>query len=146
MHEVQTIRSYVDQALAPVRFTMALAGVFAFSALLLAAVGLYGVISYAVNQRSREMGIRLVLGAHRSNLLTLVVGDGIKLTMAGVALGLIGAVLVSRLLSAWLYEVAPTDPLTYATITVLLLGAPVLACYVPARRAARADPVLTLRS
>ena len=146
MHEVQTIRSYVDQALAPARFTMALAGVFALSALLLAAVGLYGVISYAVSQRSREMGIRLALGAHRSNLLTLVVGDGIKLTMAGVALGLIGAFLVSRLLSAWLYEVAPTDPLTYATVTVLLLGVSALACYVPARRAARADPVVTLRS
>ena len=92
------------------------------------------------------MGIRLALGAHRSNLLTLVVGDGIKLTLAGVALGLIGAFFVSRLLSAWLYEVAPTDPLTYAAITVLLLGVSALACYVPARRAARADPVVTLRS
>ena len=125
---------------------MILAVLFAGAALLLAAVGLYGVISYAVSQRMREMGVRMALGAQHIDVTRLVVGDGIRVTLIGVAIGLVGAVLVSRALAAWLFIVSPTDPLTYGVITALLVVVSVLACYVPARRAARTDPMVTLKS
>ena len=144
MHEIRTLDSYVDEILAPERFTMILAALFAGSALLLAAIGLYGVISYTVSQRMREMGVRMALGARGSDLVRLVVGEGIKVTLLGAAVGLVGAVLVSRALSAWLFAVSPTDPWTYGAITALLVVVAVLACYLPARRAARSDPTAML--
>ena len=146
MYTVRTLGSYVDETLAPERLTMILAVLFAGAALLLAAVGLYGVISYAVSQRMREMGLRMALGAQRTDVTRLVVGDGIKVALVGAAIGLVGAVLVSRALAAWLFIVSPTDPLTYGAITTLLVAVSVLACYMPARRAARTDPMVTLRS
>ncbi len=144
MHEIRTLDSYVDEILAPERFTMILAALFAGSALLLAAIGLYGVISYTVSQRMREMGVRMALGARGSDLVRLVVGEGIKVTLLGAAVGLVGAVLVSRALSAWLFAVSPTDPWTYGAITALLVVVAVLACYLPARRAASSDPTAML--
>ena len=145
MYEVRTMRSFVDQALAPARFIMLLSSVFAGAALLLAAVGLYGVISYAVRQRMPEMGIRIVLGAERSSISKLVVGQGIRLALFGVAFGVAGALMLTRLLSAWLYEVRPNDPLTYVAITSLLVTVAAVACYLPARRAAGAEPSAVLR-
>jgi len=146
MHEVRTLGSYVDETLAPERLTMILAVLFATTALLLAAVGLYGVISYTVSQRMREMGVRMALGAQHTDVTRLVVGDGIRVTLVGAVIGLAGAVLVSRALAAWLFIVSPTDPLTYGAITALLVVVSVFACYVPARRAARTDPMVTLKS
>jgi len=145
MFETRTVRSYVDDALAPARFALVLIGIFAGIALVLAAVGLYGVISYSVRQRTRELGIRIVLGAGRANVVRMVLGQGLALTLAGVVLGLIGAVTLSRFLSFWLYGVAATDPLTYGAITLLLLLVATAACYVPARRASRAEPAEVLQ-
>lgn len=145
VHEVRTLESYVAETLAPERFTMILAAVFGGAALLLAAVGMYGVISYAVSQRMREMGVRMALGAQGMDVTRLVVGEGVKVTLVGTLMGLMGALVVSHVLAAWLFAVTPVDPLTYGAVTAVLLLVSVVACYVPARRASRADPMVTLR-
>lgn len=145
MYQVRTMQSYVEESLASARLVMVLAGVFAIVALLLAAVGLYGVVSYAVRQRMHEMGIRIVLGAERSTISTLVVGEGVRLALVGVAFGVAASLFLTRLLSGWLYGVTPSDALTYVSITSLLVGVAALACYLPARRAAAAEPSAVLR-
>ena len=122
-----------------------LAGAFALVALLLASVGLYGVIAYAVSQRMQEMGIRIALGAQRTDVTGMVVGDGLRVTVVGATIGLVAALLVSRVLSAWLYGVSAADPATYAVTIVLLFAVSTLAAYLPARRAASTDPMRTLR-
>jgi putative ABC transport system permease protein len=114
-------------------------------ALFLAAVGLSGVVAYTVSQRTQEIGVRMAIGAQRGDVLSMVVGGGMKLALVGVAIGLAAAMALSRLLETMLFQVAPSDPASYAATAILLLIVAALACYVPARRATRVDPILALR-
>jgi predicted permease len=127
------------------RFSMALLGAFAGIALLLASVGIYGVVSYLVSQRTHEIGIRIALGAQRKDVLQLILSEGAKLAAAGLIVGLGAALLLTRLMASLLFGVRPTDPLTFAVVAVLLNGIALLACYVPAHRAMRVDPMAALR-
>ena len=124
---------------------MTLLNSFAAVALLLAAVGLYGVISYLVGRRTHELGIRLALGAQRGDILRLVLSQGMKMALSGVVIGLIAAAGLTRLLVGMLYGVSATDPLTFAAITLLLVAAALTASFIPARRATRVDPLIALR-
>jgi putative ABC transport system permease protein len=142
---VRSMDQLMGGAIARQRLTLVLLLGFALLALLLAAVGIYGVISYAVSQRTREFGIRVALGAQDRDVLRLVIGQGVRLTLVGVALGLLCALGLTRLMEALLFGVRPTDPLTFAVITSLLVGVALLACYLPARRAAKVDPGVALR-
>jgi predicted permease len=144
--EVRTMRQVVDRSVARPRFTMLLLSGFGGMALLLAAVGVYAVISYSVAQRTRELGIRVALGAQRRDVLGLVVRQGIGLAAAGVAVGLVGALATSRLLRSLLFGVSPVDPLTFAVIPLLLLAVALLASVLPARRATRVSPIAALRA
>jgi ABC-type antimicrobial peptide transport system permease subunit len=137
---------YLREALAPTRFTLALLGTFAGVALLLAIVGLYGSIAYTVSQRTREIGIRIALGASAVNVSRLVLEDGLRLAAFGLAIGVSVAMASTRALSRLLYDVRPADPATYAAIAVLVAGVALAASYLPARRAARVDPVDALRA
>jgi ABC-type antimicrobial peptide transport system permease subunit len=141
----QTLTETVSASLAQRRFSMQIVALFALTALLLAALGIYGVISYIVSERTHEIGIRLALGAQNTNIMQLVLRQGLGLAIAGAGVGLIGALIVSHLMTGLLYGVAPTDPVTFAGVAVLLLGVAMLACYIPARRAMRIDPLLALR-
>jgi putative ABC transport system permease protein len=129
----------------PLRFYMALAAGFAAIALILAAIGIYGMIAYTVASRTHEIGIRMALGAQRGSVLRLVLKRGLLLAVGGTVLGLAGSLALTRLLSSVLYSVRPHDPLTLAAVVLVLNGAALLACYVPARRATRIDPVEALR-
>ncbi|MFL6520082.1 MAG: ADOP family duplicated permease [Chthoniobacterales bacterium] len=142
----QTLSEIVSGSLAQRRFSMEIVGLFALTSLILAALGIYGVISYLVNERTHEIGIRLALGAARTNILQMVLGQGLRLALVGSAVGLVAAVVVSRLIASLLYGVRPTDPFTFAGVAILFLGVAVLACYLPARRATKIDPMIALRS
>jgi putative ABC transport system permease protein len=124
---------------------MSLLGVFAVVSLLLAAIGIYGVISYSVSRRTREVGIRLALGAGRWNVVKTVVEEGMKPVLIGLALGIAAALALTRLMSGMLYGVEPTDPATLVVASVLLAAVGAIACYIPARRATRVDPMVALR-
>ncbi|MGH9434941.1 MAG: ABC transporter permease [Terriglobia bacterium] len=127
------------------RFLLLLAGVFAGAALALAAVGIYGLVAYSVAQRTHEIGIRMALGAQKRDVLKMVIGNGIKLALVGIAAGIIGALALTRFLSSILYGVKPDDPATLAVVSLILAAVAILACYIPARRAARVDPLVALR-
>jgi predicted permease len=141
----QTMNEAIAQSLAERRFAAILLDSFAILALLLASIGLYGVISYLVGQRTQELGIRIALGAQRRDVLSLVLADGIKMALAGVVVGLVASLGLTRLLSKMVYGVSTTDPVTFAVIAVLLVFVALLACLIPARRATKVDPLEALR-
>ena len=142
---VKTLEEYMSASVAAPRFNTTLLTLFASVALILTIVGLYGVMSYSVAQRTNEIGIRMALGAQTRDVLRLIVGQGFKLVLIGLAIGLVGALALSRLLASLLFGVGAKDPLTFAAVAVVLGTIGVLACYLPARRAARVDPLVALR-
>jgi len=143
--QVRTLAEIVDESLAQRRFNMTLLLIFAAVAGVLAAVGIYGVMSYSVAQRRSEMGIRVALGAQEADILKLVVGTGAKLTAVGVLVGLAGAFGLTRLMAGLLYGVSAVDPLVYAAISALLAATALLATYLPARQAAKVNPIIALK-
>jgi predicted permease len=145
MYRVRTMEEQVDESLAGRRFSTLLLGIFASVALALSTLGIYGVMAYLVNQGSRELGIRIALGASPGNILNLVVGQGMVLAFAGVAIGLAAAFPLTRLIRSLLFGVEAFDPMIFAAISLLLVMISLLACYLPARRAARTDPLISLR-
>jgi predicted permease len=145
MYEARTMEAIIAESLAARRFSMILLGVFATLALLLSSIGIYGVISYVVGQRTREIGIRIALGAQRSTVLWLILGEGMKLAMTGVFVGIVAAAGLTRLMSQLIYGVSAADPVTFAGVIIVLTTVAFAACYVPARRAMRVDPIVALR-
>jgi putative ABC transport system permease protein len=141
----QTVNETVSASLSERRFSMEIVALFALTALLLAGLGIYGVISYIVSERTHEIGIRLALGAERRSILQMVLRQGLRLALAGAAVGLVCALIVSHLMAGLLYGVRPTDPLTFVGVALLLIGVALLACYIPARRAILVDPLVALR-
>jgi putative ABC transport system permease protein len=142
---IRTMDSVISSTLAQPRLQSGLLGLFATAALLLAAVGLYGVLAYTVAQRRQEIGIRMSLGAQKHDVLALVLAQGMKLALMGAGLGLAGALALTRLIQSLLYGISPTDPLTFIAVLILLLVVALLACWVPARRAAKLNPTEALR-
>jgi ABC-type antimicrobial peptide transport system permease subunit len=142
---VRPLESYVSDALAPARFSLILMNIFGAVALALAAIGLYGVLAYSVSQRTQELGIRMALGAQRSDVLRLILKQGMKVSLLGVLIGLVSGLALTRLMRKLLFCVGATDPATFAGIALLLVVVALLACYAPARRATRVDPLVALR-
>ena len=143
--DVHAMDDLIAVSLAQQRFNMLLLGLFAALALILAAVGIYGAMAYAVNQRRHEIGIRIALGARRSDVLRIVLGDGAKIALFGITSGIAGALVLTRLMASLLFEVKPTDPATFAGVAILLALVALAACYIPAHRAMRVDPMVALR-
>jgi ABC-type antimicrobial peptide transport system permease subunit len=143
---VRTLEQDITRSVAARRLTFTLLGLFAVTALGLAALGLYGVLAHAVALRRHEIGIRMALGAQRKDVLRLILRNGMGLTLLGVILGLAGAFALTRVLRNQLYEVGPIDPITFAIVALLLIVVALLACLIPARRAANVDPMEALRS
>jgi ABC-type antimicrobial peptide transport system permease subunit len=146
---VRTMQEIYSQSLAQTSFTLVMLGIAGAMALVLGIIGIYGVISYAVSQRTRELGIRLALGAEKSRILQMVIGQGLRLALAGIAIGVVIALLLARLLSGFsqlLYGVHASDPITFLIVSATLLIVAALACYLPARRAASIEPMNALRA
>jgi len=144
--KIRTLEDILRESLTSHRAVMALIGAFAGAALLLSAIGLYGVIAYAVSQRTREIGIRMALGADRLNVVSMILRQGLKLVCMGVVLGIAGSVASTRVLQKLLYEITPTDPVTFAVVAGLLVCVATVACLVPARRASNIEPNVALRN
>ncbi|HET7840262.1 MAG TPA: FtsX-like permease family protein, partial [Terriglobia bacterium] len=145
LYHVATLQQVLSESLAPRRFNMLLLGIFAGIALTLAMVGIYGVMAFSVTQRTHEIGIRMALGAERRSVLGLIVRQGLRLALLGVALGVAGAWALTSFLSSFLFGVAPRDPATFVLVSLALVAVSILACYIPARRATRVDPMVALR-
>jgi putative ABC transport system permease protein len=145
IEDIQPMTHTVSESVAQPRLRATLLGIFAAAALLLAILGIYGVLSYSVGRRTREVGIRIALGAQRGDVLRMVLREGLLLSAAGLAVGLAGAFVLTRFLSSLLFEVSRLDPWTYAAVAASLLAAGLLACWIPARRATRVNPILALR-
>jgi putative ABC transport system permease protein len=143
--DVQSMDDLMSVSLAQRWFNLLLLGIFAALALILASVGIYGLMAYGVSQRTHEIGVRMALGAQRRDVLRLIVGDGAKLAFAGIVIGVLGALALTRLMISLLFEVKPTDPATFAAVAILLTVVALAACYIPARRAMRVDPMVALR-
>jgi putative ABC transport system permease protein len=146
IYEVRTMEEYVARQFGQRRLSMLLMSLFAGVAVVLAAIGIYGLLSYSVTRRTHELGLRLALGAGRNDVLKLVIGQGMKLALSGVALGVAAAFALTRSIASLLFDVSPTDPLTFVVIPLLLIAVALLACYLPARRATKVDPLVALRS
>ncbi len=145
LYQVHTLNYYYAKSMARTSFTLVMLALAGVMALLLGIVGLYGVIAYSVSQRTHEIGIRMALGAQKNDVLKLVLNGGMALTVIGVGVGVAGALVLTRFLSSLLYGVKPTDPLTFVVVSLILTGVALLACYIPAHRATKADPVVALR-
>jgi putative ABC transport system permease protein len=144
-YDIATLDELRARFIAPRRVNMLLLGSFALLGLVLAAVGIYGVVSYSVSRRTHEVGIRMALGAERRDVLKLVISQGIKLALIGLGIGIAGALALTRFLSSLLYGVTPTDPITFIAVSLILIAVALVACYIPARRAAKVDPMVALR-
>ena len=142
---IRTMDEWVSNTAAQPRLNAQLLAVFAGVALLIAAIGIYGVLAYSVNQRTREIGLRMALGAPRSGVLRLVVGEGMLVGLAGIAIGLVAALALSATLASLLFGVPAHDPATFAGVAVVLMLVALVACVLPARRASRVDPMIALR-
>jgi putative ABC transport system permease protein len=142
---IQPMDMIISRSISQPRLNMLLLSTFAMLALILAAVGLYGVLSYSVSQRTREIGIRMALGAHQSDILKMVLGHGLKLTLIGIVIGTVAAYLLTRLMSSLLFGISPTDPITFSAIGIILATVAILASYIPAKRAIKVDPMIALR-
>jgi len=145
VYDMETMDEVVSNSFAARRFSMMLLGVFAALALVLAGVGIYGVISYLAGQRTHEFGLRMALGAQRQDILRLILGQGARMALIGVAIGIPAALGLTRLMANELFGVTAHDPLTFAAVAILLMLVAIAACYIPARRAMRADPMVALR-
>jgi len=145
IHHPEDMTKTVADSIENKRFTMVLLGVFAMLALLLASIGIYGVLSYMVGQRTREIGVRMALGAQRVDVLRMVLSDGVRMTVIGVGLGIAAALGLTRLMAGMLFGVKPLDPATFFAVPVLLSLVALFACYVPARKAMKVDPMEALR-
>jgi predicted permease len=145
IYGISSMRDIVSNSISTQRMTMLLLGVFAVLALTLSAVGIYGVISYLTGQRIHEIGVRMALGASRKDILRMVLGGGMRTTLIGVGFGIAAAIGLTRLIAQLIYGVGATDPMTFAGVAALLIGVALLACYIPARRAMRVDPIIALR-
>jgi putative ABC transport system permease protein len=145
--EVKTMEQLIDNSPSTFlrRYPAFLIGVFATVALLLAMVGIYGVISYSVTQRTHEIGVRMALGAQRRDIFKMILGQGLLLTFAGVGCGLVAALILTRFLASLLFGVSASDPLTYFAVSLPLILSALLACYIPARKATKVDPMVALR-
>ena len=142
---IRSMEQILSESVGPRRFSMLLLTVFAVVAMVLASIGIYGMMSYAVAQHTREIGVRMALGAKYGSVLRLVIGQGMKLALAGVAIGLVASVALTRTIKSLLFNVSATDPATFAWIALLLTLVALFACWIPARRATRVDPVVALR-
>jgi putative ABC transport system permease protein len=143
--DIEPLNDALGKSISQERFRTFLLGSFSAIALVLAAVGIFGVMSYSASQRTREIGIRMALGAGRGEVLRLILGQGMKLALFGLGIGVVAALLLTRLMSSLLYSVSATDPVTFASVTIILLSVALTACYIPARRAMRVDPMVALR-
>jgi putative ABC transport system permease protein len=145
VHSISSMDQIIARSVADRRFALELLGVFAVVALLLAAVGIYGVMSYSFSQRTHEVGIRVALGAQRGDILRMVLGEGMRIVVIGLASGLVGAAIMTRVFRSMLFGVGPADPVTFLFVSAILASVALFACYIPARRATCVEPLIALR-